>query len=249
MTDISVHLTRFPVADLDLKDEALGASMALVSRIVQIGLAWRSRNKIRVRQPLATMSVSEHLDADFVDIIKDELNVKDLVIDTTLRDKVTEIIKPDGKKLGKKLGSDFKKVLMAAKSGDFVDNGDGTVTVSDIVLSADEYERSYIKTDETLDVEVQDGIVVWIDAEITPALTQEWYVRDMVRHIQESRKEAWYDIADRIQLGLSGDFDYSGRESYIQEETLSTLTDVTQWDYTKTVTLGDTDVIMVLQRG
>lgn len=252
MSDISVHLTRFPQADLSKKDTSLTESMALVSRVVQIGLAWRSRNKIRVRQPLQTLSVSESLTDDFLEIVKDELNIKEIHIDPSLRDKVTEIIKPDGKKLWKKLWSDFKDVLSAGKRWDFEMQKDGTVKVAWYVLEINEFERSFIKTDESLDVEVEDGIVVSIDGMITPALEKEWYIRDLVRYIQEARKEAWYDIADRIQLSLSPSFSVVWFEEYIQVETLSTIVDYQgkEWksDYSQTVVLWDDEVVIALQR-
>jgi isoleucyl-tRNA synthetase len=73
-----------------------------------------------VRQPLASAKISEKLDDELLEILKDELNVKIVSVDSSLTERVKTIIKPDGKILGKKLGSAFKDVLTKAKNGDFV---------------------------------------------------------------------------------------------------------------------------------
>lgn len=151
---------------------------------------------------------------------------------------------PNGRLIGPKYGADVKMIIAEAKAGNFVEHEDGTVSVAHFRLQADEFEISYIKNDTTLDLEVENGIVVSIDGTITPELELEGYTRDLVRVIQDSRKDAGYDIADRIKLSIMGDATFVANliqqfGNYVQEETLSTIVDnVDKVDLEKDVELG-----------
>lgn len=156
---------------------------------------------------------------------------------------VTKICKPDGKYVGETFGSKTKEIFAAAKSGDFTENKDGTISVVGEVIPAGAYEISYVKTDAKQDIDVDNGIVVKANWMITPELELEGYARDLVRFIQDGRKEADYDLADRIQLSLNGEhLAFSLIEKftpYIQDETLSTLVDVIEKpDFSKEVEIG-----------
>jgi isoleucyl-tRNA synthetase len=95
--DISVHLTDWLEADEGLIDTDLSESMALTQRVVRMGLAWRSQHDIRVRQPLAALTIGQELDSYYMDIIAEELNIKSVQVDMDVNDRVTQICKPDGK--------------------------------------------------------------------------------------------------------------------------------------------------------
>jgi isoleucyl-tRNA synthetase len=125
------------------------------------------------------------------------------------------------------------------------------VQIEDVVLESDEYEIDYLKSDPTLDVEISQGVVIAFDAQLTPELIKEGYVRDLVRQIQEARKEAGYDIADRIQIAFAKDpLDLlSAYQEYIQEETLSTKIDsLDEFDLEQELELGDTKYVFMLKR-
>ena len=151
---------------------------------------------------MQTITIGFELEEHFNEIIRDELNIKEIVLDKSINQKVTKICKPNARLIGPKYGKDVQKIIQAGKAGDFVEQEDGSVKIEHRVLQAEEFEFDYVKTDETLDVEAADGMVIAIDPVITPELEAEGYARDLVRFIQEARKEANYNIDDRIQLGV-----------------------------------------------
>lgn len=155
-----------------------------------------------MRQPLQSVTIGVSLEVYYRDIIAEELNVKSVFFDPSINDQVTKICKPDAKLLGPKFGADLKIILEDAKSGLFEEHDDGSVTVRHFRLQPGEFIISYTKTNVSgaHDIEVDNGVVLAIDAHITPKLELEGYARDLVRYIQEARKEAGYDISDRIQL-------------------------------------------------
>ncbi|USN57063.1 MAG: class I tRNA ligase family protein [Candidatus Peribacteria bacterium] len=247
----SVHLLYWP--EVGERDEQLAQDMHLAQQIVTMGLAWRSQHDLRVRQPLSTLTVGMDLSEYYQAIIREELNIKQVVCDPSLNDEVTKIVKPDGKKIGPKFGGDVKIIFAEAKSGNFVEQSDGSVLVADrFVLETGEYEISYIKNDPAKDVVVDQGIVMSIDATITPELELEGYVRDLVRAIQDARKEADYDIADRIEIVFHGHLADEMKAQfvdYIQQETLSTVVDkLVDVDIEKEVILGEHVVLFGLKR-
>jgi len=98
----SVHLSDFPEATLFLVNKNLERDMKLVQDIIRIGLSWRSKQSIRVRQPLQSVTIGVVLDDYYKDIIAEELNVKRVLFDSSINDMVTKICKPDAKILGRK---------------------------------------------------------------------------------------------------------------------------------------------------
>jgi isoleucyl-tRNA synthetase len=113
--EISVHLTDFPKYDSNLIDEKLNNETDLAQKIITLGLAFRANAKIRVRQPLTSITITSELDEYYKDIIKEELNVKNvLVVDgSTLAQK---ICKPNGRAIGPKFGKDVKFIMSEAKA-------------------------------------------------------------------------------------------------------------------------------------
>ena len=249
----SVHLEHFPQADQKLMNESLSQSMKTVQTIVSTWLSRRTEKKIRVRQPLSSITIGVQIDDAFKDIIADELNIKHVIVDESINSKVTKICKPDGKILGRKLGKDFKNVLQLAKSGQFEEIEHGQVRVGEFVLHPDEYEISYIKSDESDNIAVEDGMVIIIDDEITKELEIEGYARDLVRMIQEARKDADYHIADRISLSITDTSwrltDLQEFYSYIEDETLSTIVDeLIEPDKELTVELGEYEMVFGIKK-
>lgn len=221
--ELSVHLTDFPKYDSKLIDLELNADTEKVQKVITLWLAWRANNKIRVRQPLKSITITFELDNYYKEIIKEELNVKEvLVVEwTTLAKK---ICKPNGRTIGPKFGSNVKSIMEMAKSGNFEELEDWNVKVWEFVLETWDFELVYEAWDNANAIEAGFGMVISMDSNITLELKIEWYYRDIVRHIQESRKEADYKVDDRIKISLSWcDEVISEWKENIQNETLSTL--------------------------
>ncbi|NOZ43948.1 MAG: hypothetical protein GXP45_02190 [bacterium] len=241
MTTQSIHLLDFPKVEKQAINTDLSNDMKEVKTIVSLGLSWRARKKIRVRQPLQTITIGITLDDHFQEIIRDELNIKQVIINPNINNKVTKICKPNAKILGPKYGKDIQKIIQKGKSGDFEEKEEGTIKIDHWILQVGEYEFDYIQQDDNLDIQVLDSIVIAIDPEITPVLEAEGYVRDLVRAIQEARKEAGYNIEDRIALSVqSGKLKLEESfADYLQEETLSSLSpELANYDLEKQITLA-----------
>jgi len=108
----SVHLSNWPTYNDYLIDEKLNQDMKDTQNIVSLGLSWRARNKIRVRQPLSWVKITKNLNDYYQNIIKEELNVKDVIISTDL---AKEIAKPEGRKIGPKYGKNVQVIIKNAK--------------------------------------------------------------------------------------------------------------------------------------
>jgi len=268
--NFSVHLTDWPKVDESLLDSALHKDMSLAQQIIRIGLAWRSTQKIRVRQPLARMSIGVEMSDYFKQLVADELNVKKVVCDATINDVVMKICKPDGRKIGPKYGKDVKMIMEEAKKGNFIEHDDGSVMVNRFRLERGEFEMSYVERC-MLDAEgwaleaddqivVEDGLVLAFDHRVSWELELEGLARDVVRYIQDARKEADYRFEERILLMFKvegqteADMQFletliDKHGEYVQAETLSTLVEkITQTDIQKVVDLGGVKVVFALKR-
>jgi len=245
----SVHLTDFPTSDSSLIDEQLNSDMDLCQKIINLGLSLRTAQKIRVRQPLASISIWESLSDYYKDIIKEELNVKE-VLEVDSSSIAQKICKPNGRLIWPKFGKDVKNIMSQAKSGDFEEIDENTVKVWDFTLEWDEFEIAYVTEGDADNIESGFGMVISMDLELTPELTLEWYARDIVRHVQEARKEAWYEVNDRISVNIVVDNLEAITASYdIASETLSTLdTSLMSWDIEKEIELGETIAKIILKK-
>ncbi|NVP17464.1 isoleucine--tRNA ligase [Candidatus Gracilibacteria bacterium] len=219
----SVHLCDFPKYDSSLINLELNKDTDLVQKVITLGLAWRANQKIRVRQPLKSITITFEISDYYKEIIKEELNVKDVLVveGTTLAKK---ICKPNGRTIGPKFGSNVKTIMEMAKSGNFTELENGSVLVGEFTLEIGDFELVYESGNTANAIEAGFGMVISMDSNITPELKNEGYIRDIVRHIQESRKEADYKVDDRIQVSISGcDEVIKDFKEYIQNETLSTI--------------------------
>jgi len=247
----SVHLLDFPTINKNLIDTKMSEDISKIQTIVKLWLSWRARNKIRVRQPLSNITIWFDLEDYLKDIILEELNIKTIKFDLQINNKVQKIIKPNGKILWKKFWSDFKKILDLAKSWIFDDIWDWKVKVEDFILEQWEYEIDYINKDSNFDIEVWDGMVIFIDPIITPELEKEWWARDLIRSIQDCRKEADFDISDRISLQIDWDSAWfvDMFANYIEQETLSKITKkITNPDIEKTVDISNFKIKFYLKK-
>ncbi|PRA80012.1 isoleucine--tRNA ligase [Microbacterium sp. MYb66] len=208
----SVHLTdwpddtQFPAAD-EIRD-----AMDAVRELSSVGNALRKKEKLRVRLPLARFTVVSPLAASlgqFEDILREELNVKavELVLladDTAAEYGIAHRLSVNARAAGPRLGKDVQKAIQAARSGDWSEVG-GVVTAGGIALEPAEYELVLETTGrpegEALAILPSGGFVL-LDTRTTPELEAEGLARDVIRAVQETRKNADFDVSDRIQLVL-----------------------------------------------
>jgi isoleucyl-tRNA synthetase len=139
----SVHLTDFPTADSSLIDTDLNHDMDLCQKIINLGLSLRTAQKIRVRQPLQSISTGESLSDYYKDIIKEELNVKE-VLEVDSSSIAQKICKPNGRLIGPKFGKNVKDIISQAKAGNFEEIDENTVKVGEFTLQGDEFEMAYV---------------------------------------------------------------------------------------------------------
>ena len=247
--DESVHLTDFPVFDGSKIDEKLNWDTDTIQKIITLGLAWRANNKIRVRQPLQSISVTEKFDDFFVDILKEELNVKEVkVVDGNSLAK--QICKPNGRAIGPKFGKDVKFIMSEAKAGNFKILANGDAQVGHFELSPSDFELVFESGDSGALIEAWFGMVIAMDDTITEELKIEGYYRDIVRHIQEARKEAGYNVDDRISVEISGANEVVEKFTQnIESETLSKISEnIESADVEKNIQMDDLEVKISLKK-
>ncbi|MFK7737473.1 MAG: isoleucine--tRNA ligase [Pirellulaceae bacterium] len=235
----SIHLCDYPLKDSERCDPLLGARMGVLREIASLGRSARMDAKLKVRQPLAsvevTLSSDEHIDwlRDHDSIVRQELNVKEIAYSAGNSPYIEYQILPNFKKLGPKLG----KQLPALKQA--LANADGAAMLAQIQEAGTvelDLQGSAIELDgDDLEVRLQaksgwtasqgKHCVVVLSTELTPELIREGYARDMVRLIQDTRKQMDLNFTDRILLYVATEADelleaIRENEGYIVGETL-----------------------------
>ena len=220
----SVHLSTWPKIDRGLIDLPVSQEIAVVRTIITSGLAVRAREKIRVRQPLAKLYVATPKGIDlhkYGAAIREELNVKEVLLISDPKELAKCVGRPNAKLLGPKYGGGVQTIIKLAREGNFIQKPDGTVCVGGFTLTPDEIEISFVGR-EGMAVESSRDALVALDTNITPELELEGEARDIVRQVQDLRKEANLKISDRIELGISGaDGVMAAFSDYIKGETLA----------------------------
>jgi isoleucyl-tRNA synthetase len=236
----SVHLCDFPMADAALFDEQLSADMEALLRLVKLGSAARNSVKIKVRQPLAELKVQggqpEHRAVErFAEQLCEELNLKRATWhDPPGGPLLTAEVKANLKSLGPKFGARLQEVkaavegMPAALLAERLQAG-GTVEVAcpgvTATIEAGDFSVAY-KAPQGWAGVAERGVQVALDTRITEALAREGMAREVVRHVQESRKGANLEMEDRIELHLATESAnlrqaIMAHRSYIAGETLA----------------------------
>lgn len=209
----SVHLTRWPQVDSAAIDEQLDSAMRLTRRMVELGRSARAEAKIKTRQPLSRALVPSaafaQLDAELLEEIKEELNVWAVESFASAGDLVDYSAKGNFRALGKRFGKQTPLVANAIAATDaavlaasVATAGRATVTVpgiGEVEVSNDEVLISE-RPREGWSVVNEQGETVALDLELTPQLVQAGLARDFIRAVQEARKQAGFDVSDRIRL-------------------------------------------------
>ncbi|PCN48232.1 isoleucine--tRNA ligase [Curtobacterium sp. 'Ferrero'] len=234
----SVHLEDFPDASEFPADDALVAAMDRVRDVASKGLALRKATGKRVRLPLATLTLVVPDPAavePFADILRDELNVKRVVLEQQAEESLAQYgierkLTVNARAAGPRIGKQVQQVIPAAKRGDWVATESG-VTVGGVDLVEGEYSLDLTVADDSVAVAFLDGGgFVVLDTVTTPELEAEGLARDVVRAVQQARRDADLDVSDRIALTL-GVSDAAAEavrahQELIAGETLATSVDV-----------------------
>ena len=214
LTGESVHLSDYP-RDAGRRDPGLEAEMEDAREIVSLGRAAREEASIRVRQPLpgilATLPGGRRLSEPMQEIIRDELNIREVVFPAADADIVRLSAKPDFGRLGPKFGGRTPAVakrigtldaaaLATLRRGEPVTvELDGT----EVEIGPDDV-RILQEAKGDLTVQAEAGFVVGLDTSLTPELIDEGLAREIVNRVQRLRREAGLEVSDRIRLSVDG---------------------------------------------
>ncbi len=203
-SNASVHLADWPDASSLPSNPNLVKAMDLVRDIVSTTLRVREDASLRVRLPLSSITIAgEELSEleKYLDIIKDEVNVKAVIFSDDIADHAQFILKPDGKILGPRLGKSVQDVFKAAKSKNWEWIDDEKVQVGTHVLEKNEFSI-HLEANEGITAGAlasSNGVVI-LDTNVTEELINEGRARDTVRAIQEARKNQSLVVTERIQV-------------------------------------------------
>ncbi len=204
----SVHLTDYPMLEQIKLDEKLVSEMDFLQDLCSAGKFIREEKNLRNRLPLQSLTVVGDnlgfIGTQYQEIIKDELNVKEVKLDNNLAayaDKTVYLYTP---LLGKALGKDMGPVMGAYKQGKWELNADGTLSIAGQNLTKDLFEvRLNMKDGVAGQAFADNKAVVTLDTNVTDDLRREGMARDFVRLVQQLRKDKDFNISDRIELCYS----------------------------------------------
>ena len=204
----SVHLTDWPDSEILPEDKPLVENMDRIRDAASTALRLREDEGIRVRLPLSSMVIagpgSSSL-SNFLELLTDEVNVKEIKLIEDLDKYATYSLQPNGSLLGPRLGKEVQSVFAAAKSGDWELNEDGTAKVADVLLNAEEFELGLQPHEGITAATLNSGdAIIILDTEITEDLAKEGIARDVIRQVQQARRDAELVVTDRIQIWLDG---------------------------------------------
>jgi isoleucyl-tRNA synthetase len=236
--EISVHLSNFPQFDSSYVDTALEHKMQKAQTISSLVLSLRQKEKIKVRQPLQKIMIPvlNDMQRDEIiavsELIKSEVNVKEIELIDEGSGILVKQIKPDFKKLGPRFGNAMRdvaklinnfgqeEILTLEKDGEIsvlINEKITTLCKDDVLISSQDIEGWLVAN--------SDGITVALDVSISPALKNEGIARELVNRIQNFRKDSGFEVMDKIEVTLQNDEELqmavSQNLEYIKRETLT----------------------------
>lgn len=203
----SIHLQDYPdVSNIKFEDE-LVKEMDLVKEICSVALFLRDKENLRVRLPLNQIKIIGNDIEDlkkYKDIIADEVNVKNVVFESDIDKIATFVIEVDLKKLGSKYGEKLRDIMKAVKENKWKKADGDKVEIANTILEKDEYSIKLKPKKESKNMQAlsNNKAIIELDFNITPELELEGLARDLIRIIQQNRKDANLVLSDRIKLSL-----------------------------------------------
>lgn len=202
----SVHLADFPAADDFPADNDLVTAMDSMRGVCSATNSIRKAYKLRNRLPLPKLTVamanSQQL-ATFADIIRSEVNVKELSLTDDVDSIGTFEVVVNAKIAGPRLGKDVQKAIKAVKAGNYERTDHGTVIADGVELQPDEFTERLVAADPTATAQIDgvDGLVL-LDTHVTEELEAEGWAADVIRGLQDARKLMDLEVSDRITVTL-----------------------------------------------
>ncbi|MGE3857135.1 MAG: DUF5915 domain-containing protein, partial [Dehalococcoidia bacterium] len=206
----SVHLADWPEVDTAAIDEQLSADIALVQRMVSLGRAARAKAQTKVRQPLASAVLVPRNDAErgalqrLASQVAEELNVKAVEVLTDPGDRLDYTLRPNlpvlGPKFGQQVGAvrnalqqaDAAAIVASMRAGDPIEVGEFTLAPTDVLVT--------VEASDGWAAQEESGYAVLVDTTVTPELLAEGTAREVIRRVQDLRRDAGLDVSDRIHV-------------------------------------------------
>ena len=234
--EVSVHLSTYPKANLELIDTELEEKMDLVKNLVALGRASRETAKIKVRQPIQKVLVDgrfEDVIGDMIELIKEELNVKEVLFTKDLGEYMNFSLKPNFKVLGPVLGANMK--LFAGELNKLNPNEvaprleNGETLSCEIAGENFEFNKDHvlinISAKEGFNVSMENNLFVILDTTLNKQLIEEGFAREFISKIQQIRKSSSFDVLDNIDIEFNSDDEVANAiesfKDYIKSETLA----------------------------
>lgn len=227
----SVHLSDFPKYEEDKIDDYLEVKMDLVRDLISLGRNVREVSKIKVRQPISDVILdgkNKELLSDVIDLIKEELNVKNIIFTNDLSNYMNFTIKPNFKNAGSVIGSkmkDFVNFLANLSSEDITKLKNNEEMYFEDILITNDLIDIKINAKEGFDVAMENNNFIILNTTLTDDLINEGLARETISKIQQIRKSNNFDIVDRIKVYYEANDEYTNRINdyldMIKDETLA----------------------------
>ena len=255
----SVHLANWPAPDELPADPQLVSDMDRARDACSQALSLREAHKLRIRLPLRCLTIagegSDRL-ASYAELIRDEVNVKELRCSADIEEFGSFRLQLNSRVLGPKLGSDMKRIMAAWRGGDWSISDDGRAQVADCVLEDGEFSLALQPKEGVASQALSSNdAVVALDVEVTQELECEGLARDLIRMVQQARKQAGLHVSDHIQLWLELGEETRGaietHKDYLAEQTLADEVDfgaTSGAEYAERGTLGGAEIGIGLTR-
>ena len=261
--EYSVHCSDYPRCNEALIDEALEEKMDLTKNLVTLGRAARENSKIKVRQPISEVLIDgkyEELISDLVELIKEELNVKEVKFVKDLSEYMNFTLKPNFKVLGPVLGKNvnkFGKLLSTLDAHEVVAKVEAGEKVK-VDLDGNDFEFGYddilinIESKPGFNVAMENNLFVILETVLTEELIQEGLAREFVSKVQQMRKSSGFEVLDNINIYYSGDEEIdkavAAFDEYIKNETLAVKVEKTEAQDMEIQNLNDHETKMKVER-
>jgi isoleucyl-tRNA synthetase len=232
----SVHLDFFPEADESLIDERTEKRMDLIRNLVKLGRASRDTEQIKVRQPLRKIHIDgkhEDLIKDLAPLIKEELNIKEVVFEKNLREFMNFSLKPNFRVAGPKLGGKVKDFAKALSQSDELEiiNTVQSGGIYELDLDGEKIEVNEelldirIDSKEGYNISMENNLFVILDTNLDEELINEGFAREFISKVQQMRKNNGYEMMDNIKIYYDGPEEIEEAvklfKEYIKKETLA----------------------------